>query len=174
MAGFSDFEIQVDNFAPAGWTTISDPTNLWTKFFRAPGLAVNTDPSSAFFGTIYVSHSRNGVQTGGANVRFNDAGIYSLSADLVGVDLSTFEAETDPNDPTLAHRPGFSAGQDLAAPFASPWRISLDEAGNVLVSDWSDETGGIKYASADLTSGGLILDTEDEVDPIRWTTRRVV
>jgi hypothetical protein len=35
--------------------------------------------------------------------------------------------------------------------------MSLDDAGNLIVADFSDANGGIKYASRDLTSGGLVL-----------------
>ena len=38
--------------------------------------------------------------------------------------------------------------------------MALDEADNLIVTDWSDANGGIKYASPDLTTGGLILDQQ--------------
>ena len=160
MMGFSSFEIQVQKSAPTGWTALSDSANLFTNFERPYGLAVNTDASSPFFGTVYVNNSTNLTTATG---RTMGDGIYALTADLVGVDLANnFAVVSDPNDASQAKAPGWDVGQSTNAAF----HISLDEAGNIIAGDWSDASGGIKYASPSLTTGGLILALEDGTRPL--------
>ncbi len=60
----------------------------------------------------------------------------------------------DPNDTTQAKVVGFDV---VAGGNSAPQRISLDAAGNVIIGDWSDASGGVKYMSKDLTTGGRIL-----------------
>lgn len=165
MAGFSSFEIQVDKDAPLGWTEISDAANLWTNVERPVGLAVNKDSSSPYFGTVYIANPREQATAVGRPMA---AGIQSLSADLIGVDLTTFTAydstfdlndvNDDINDVTLWKSPGFET--TLSA--SSPRRINLDDGGNLIIGDFSDASGGIKYTSPDLSTGGLVLATEGD------------
>jgi hypothetical protein len=69
---------------------------------------------------------------------------------------NNFAVVANPNDVSQAKAPGFTVEPNSA----SPWRLSLDAAGNVIVADWSDTAGGIKYAAPNLASGGLILADE--------------
>ena len=151
MAGFNSFDIVVADSAPVGWTRISDPANPFTNFEQPTGLAINTDPSSPYFGTIYVNNSRTNATVSG---RTMGAGIYALTADLVGVDLANnFAALTNANDTTQAKAPGWTPENGST----SPWRMTLDAGGNIILGDWSDDLGGVKYASPNLTTGGLVL-----------------
>lgn len=162
MTGFNTFAIEVSKSAPVGWTELaqSNNNNLFTKYFRPNSVAVNKNPASPFFGTVYVNNS---VPSPTANpVRQQGDGIYALTANLVGVDLVTKAAVTDPNDTSLAKAPGGW----IVTGTNSPYQMSLDAAGNLIVGDWSDTAGGIKYASPDLTTGGLILATQDGVRPL--------
>jgi hypothetical protein len=84
-------------------------------------------------------------------------GVYATTADIVGVNLITFAALTDPNDATQAKAPGW----DVGGSSNSAWRLGLDDAGNVLATDWSDNNGGIKWASRDLTTGGALLNQQE-------------
>lgn len=155
--GFSSWEIKVAQETPvAPWTQISDPVNnLFTHYERPTGLAVNTDPSSQYFGTVYVINSRTN-QT--ASARPMGEGVYSMTADLKGVDLSTSNwMVTEPDDTSQARAPGWTI--DPTQPL-NPWRMSLDAGGNIIAGDWTDLYGGIKYATANLTSGGLVLAQE--------------
>ena len=184
MTGFTNFEIAVSKAAPVAWTELSDPANLFTKFERPVGLAVNRDPSSPYFGTIYVGQSTNlpTAAAGGGSIpaRTMAEGIYPLTADRIGVDLSTFAAIADPQSTAQSKRPsawvtddtpgtgGTGASNDNAR---SPWRFSLDADGNLIVADWSLTAGGMKWASPDLSMGGALLAVQDgELDggfPIR-------
>ncbi|MEN1679302.1 MAG: hypothetical protein AAGJ46_06885 [Planctomycetota bacterium] len=156
MAGFSDFEIQVARNAPDGWAEISDENNLHTNYFRPTGLVVNQDPSSAYFGTVYVSHP---IAIPSANPQvdrgFGD-GIYSLSADMIAVDLTTFAAQPNADDQSLAKNPpGWVLGNNGGS---SPWKLTLDDGNNLIAADFGDQNGGIWYSSPDLSSsGGAIL-----------------
>jgi hypothetical protein len=154
MASFNSFDIVVTDSAPIGWTRISDPTNRFTNFEQPTGLAINTDPTSPYFGTIYVNNSRTSATVSG---RTMGSGIYPLTADLIGVDLANnFAALTNANDTSQAKAPGWTPNTVST----SPWRMTLDDGGNIILGDWSDDFGGVKYASPNLTAGGLVLNTE--------------
>ncbi|MEX2169272.1 MAG: hypothetical protein WD851_08175 [Pirellulales bacterium] len=151
MAGFSDFEIQVSKSAATGYSEIGAGENFYADFERPTGMAVNNIPSSPFFGTIYVNNALNLTTATG---RVMGDGVYALTADRKGVDFST-PAWTVPaaDDTAQAKHPGFT----VDATGSSAWRLSLDDGGNVIVSDWSDSVGGIKYAAPNLLTGGLVL-----------------
>lgn len=176
------FDIAVSSSSAAGFNFINDlsgPTPaLWTNFDRPGGLAINTNPASPYFGGIYVNQVRqfsdaaNSVQVVTGRGRSMGNGIYSLTADRVGVDLST-PARTVPlsdNDVALAKRPGVTVNLNSASS-ATPggggansfYRIGMDAAGNIIAGDWSDVAGGMKYFTADLTSGGPLL--REEIGP---------
>ena len=160
LSGFTSFDIQASKNASPGLTAISDPTNLYTKFFRPSGLAVNTNPSSPYFGTIYVANGSPGT-TAGANTRPTGDGIYSLTADMKAVDLSTANWTVPSRyryDSISKSAPG--GAWELSAPNSgtnSPFRITLDDGGNIIAGDWSNANGGIKYLGPNLTGGGLVL-----------------
>ncbi|MGD9632916.1 MAG: PEP-CTERM sorting domain-containing protein [Pirellulales bacterium] len=162
MTGFSTYSIQVAKNAPVGFAELSQSnnSNLFTKYFRPNSVAVNKDPASPYFGTVYVNNS---VPTATASpVRQQGDGIYSLTADLVGVDLVTKAPIANADDASLAKRDAswVDGGTN------GTYQMSLDSAGNLIVGDWSDVAGGIKYMKPDLTSGGLILDIQDGVRPL--------
>ena len=56
MTGFSTFDIEVSN-SDAGLDVISDPNNPFTNFTVPSGVAINTIPSSPYFGTVYVGQA---------------------------------------------------------------------------------------------------------------------
>jgi hypothetical protein len=147
------FDLAVASTTTAGYNRITD-TGLWTSFWRPGGLAINTNPASPYFGTLYVnSNPAAATNTTGAG-RTVTSGIYALTADRVGVDLPTWTVPADVNDLTLAKKPGVTLGVNTSS---SMYRIGMDEAGNILASDWTNTNGGIKVFSADLTTGGLLL-----------------
>lgn len=153
------YQIEVSKNASAGWSEISSASNLWTNYQRPTGLAVNTNPASPYFGTIYVGNA-NPVAT--LSGRQMGDGIYALSANMIGLDPVTKLALADPNDVNQAKAPGWT----VAASTNSPYRFNLDASGNLIVGDWSDANGGIKYASPDLATGGLVLAEEDGIRPL--------
>ncbi|HEY3391637.1 MAG TPA: hypothetical protein VGK58_02945, partial [Lacipirellulaceae bacterium] len=151
MAGFTTFSIEVSKSTAEGWTSITDPSNMFDDFTLPTGLGVVKDASDlAYFGAVYVANAQPVATKSG---RTMGDGIYALTADMKGVSLPTFASVTDPNDTTQAKAPGFVA----VGSSASPWRLSFDDSGNLLIADWSDGNGGVKWASRDLTMGGLVL-----------------
>lgn len=162
MTGFSTFDIKVSKSAPTAWTEISSGSNLFTSFEQPADVNVNTNPASPYFGTIYVNNDRALATAAGRQM---GDGIYALTADMKGVNLaSNFAVVADPNDTTQAKAPSWTVtgtGSDVSA-----WKIALDQAGNLIVSDWSDQHGGIKYATPDLAHGGPLLKHEDGLTPL--------
>jgi hypothetical protein len=154
LGAATTFEIDVSKSAPEAWSLINGPGNAFANFTLPTGVAINTNPSSQFFGTVYVANGNPVATLAGRSM---GDGVYALTADMKGVDLTTFAAVADPNDTTQAKAPGWT----VAGETVSPWRLALDGAGNVLASDWSDGNGGIKYASPNLTTGGLVLAGEE-------------
>lgn len=153
------FDIEVSSTNPADtYTRISDDSNPFLWFSRPTGLAVNTDPTSSYFGTLYVGNGRSDVGATVPGDRPMADAIYALTADAIGVDPTTFDAETDANDTSQASIP---ASWTVSGSINSPFRMNLDEAGNLIVSDWGNANGGIKYASPDLQTGGLVLALQD-------------
>ncbi len=158
LGAAATYDLKVSGSSPAGYNTIDDSANLFTSFDRPGGLAINTSPTSPYFGTVYVNQNRGDAVGGSPRTGFGgrivENGIYALTADRVGVDLPTFTVPADPNDITLAK----TAGTDFdVASSSSFYRLNMDDGGNLIASDWSDTKGGIKYLTADLTSGGNLL-----------------
>ncbi|QDT68619.1 hypothetical protein MalM25_15420 [Planctomycetes bacterium MalM25] len=152
LGAASAFDIEVSSVNPSGWSEIGDTSNPFTWFERPNGIAVNSDPSSPFFGTIYVANATtSNVTVPGA--RTMGDGIYALTADSKGLNPATFAEIIDPNDTSSVAAPGWTVGGSTF----SPWGISFDEANNLIVQDYSGANGGIKYASPDLQTGGLLL-----------------
>src|SRR5688500_4590692 len=85
MAGFTTFSIEVSKSAAEGWTELSQSSNLFADFERPTGLAVNTIPSTPYFGTVYVNNASTLTTATG---RTMGDGVYALTADLMGVDLA--------------------------------------------------------------------------------------
>jgi hypothetical protein len=167
MTGFSSYEIQVKKSAPVAWTTISDPNQPFQHFEQGSDVAVNNNPANPLFGTIYVNNDRDLAAAGAAGRPMGD-GVYALTANGIGVDLPTKAALTDPADTSAAKKPNWTVSSSGTTPNepVSAWRMTLDAAGNLIVSDWSDSNGGIKWASGDLTTGGPLLKFEDGIRPL--------
>jgi hypothetical protein len=155
MTGFSNFDIKVSNNAATAWTALNESSaSLFDDFERPTGMAVNSNPTDLkFFGTIYVNNSNTAATATG---RTMGDGVYPLTADLKGVNLPTFAAVTNASDITQAKAPNWN----VSGSTSSAWRMSLDDGGNVIVSDWSDANGGMKWASKDLSDGGPLLNTQ--------------
>lgn len=152
------FDIEVSSNFAAG-ELLSSSSNLFNSFSRPAGVAVNSDPANAYFGTVYVSSGDNQTSFAG---RTTISGIYPMTADRQGVDLSDFSVVTDTARTDYV---GFDPSwQSLEASTSSPWQIALDDGGNVIIADWSDANGGIKYLSPDFSTGGLVLAGEGDTN----------
>jgi len=99
-------------------------------------------------------------------------GVYALTADQKGVDLgNNFAVVTNANDTTQAKAPHWTLGDRTVGATtygggASPFRMSIDANNNLIVGDWSNANGGVKYATPDLQHGGPLLRFEDAISPL--------
>ncbi len=152
MTGFSTFDIKVSNNAPTAWSWVNNTASLFDDFERPTGMAVNSNPANlAYFGTVYVNNST--TITSGTGRTMGD-GVYALSADLKGINANDYSVVTDDHADT-AKAPNWNVTSSNSA-----WRLALDDGGNVIVSDWSDANGGLKWAGRDLVDGGPLLNTQ--------------
>jgi hypothetical protein len=151
LGAFNTFDIQVAKSAPETWTLLSDPSNLHTSFESPRGATVNKIPTSPYFGTVYVPNVN--ALPSAAGRQMGD-GVYSLTADLLTVDLSTPNwVVPGVNDTTQAKGAAFMPN----AAAANMYRVALDDAGNLLVSDFTDASGGLYWMSPAMTTGGRVL-----------------
>ena len=162
LGGAAEFDIVVSRNAPSGYVLADDTAELWTSFDRPGGLQINAIPSSPYFGTIYVNQNRGAtfgplptITT--ADGRTVGNGIYSLTADRVGVNLPDSSVPLDVNDVSLAKTGGVEVDSISSNSF---YRIGMDDAGNLIAGDWTNGLGGLKYVSADLTSGGELFSSD--------------
>ena len=149
MTGFATFDIKVSNTASTGWTWVNNTAGLFDDFERPSGMAVNSNPANlAYFGTVYVANSTTFSTATG---RAMGDGVYALSADLKGVNANDYSVvASDATNTSKA--PNWTVTGSTA-----PWRMGMDDAGNLIVADWSDSNGGLKWAGYDLVDGGPLL-----------------
>lgn len=162
LGAFSSFDIEVSSSSAAGFNAVDDSANLFTSFERPGGLAINTIPSSPYFGTIYVNQNRGDLNSSAlvfepavtAAGRTVGNGIYSLTADRFGVNLTDFSAQVDVNNTANAKTAGITFDDASSSSF---FRIGMDDGGNIIAGDWTNTLGGLKYLSADLTTGAELF-----------------
>ncbi|HTD87775.1 MAG TPA: Calx-beta domain-containing protein [Candidatus Binatia bacterium] len=145
MGTATSFEIVVKKTA-ADWELISNDTNRFMLFNSGRGVAVNMQPSSTYFGRIYVANSASGTASG----RSVGDGIYILNAD-----------QTDAlgrGDAVSTGGINFNVG--AATPAAnSPWHIEVGADNYLYIADFSTNSGTIYRTDPDVSggSGQLVL-----------------
>ncbi len=116
---------------------VSDDANVFAGYNSPRGVAVNKNPGSPFFGTIYVANS---ATTATASSAQKGDGIYMMNADLTSpVGLAT-------NYFNMGLTNAFTAGGA-----SSPFRLEVGEDSFVYLSDFSTATGTLYQATANLT-----------------------
>ena len=128
---------------------ISDDTNQF-NFERVNGLVVNRNPSNgALFGRTYVANARSNPTVNGRPVT---DGVYILAGDYSD---AVGQGDTARDAGLLAN---FVGGGN-----SSPWRLALDDAGQVYIADWADATGTMKatggtlYIASPLNNTGVLI-----------------
>jgi hypothetical protein len=147
--GVSDpYQVEVFKASPAGFATaiapnrgavlqISTDSNP-LRFLQPRGLAVNTDPTSPYFGRVYVANAAAGTTSPGA--RSVGDGIYIFNADLS-------DAVGQGDTPR-------TGGLDFVTGGAvTPYRLSLGQDGKLYIADWSDSTGTLYVTDPDVSPG---------------------
>ena len=142
LGGASTYNIRVSHSAAEGWTQISDDDKIDNAFFRATGVAVNKDPNSSAFGTVYVTNPG----AGGAVIdpliplsRDTDMGIYALSADS-----TTLVAPA----PFTTNQGGIDWSLSTTA---SPFKSYVAPDGQLYIASWADAAPGVWRAPSDLS-----------------------
>ncbi|MCH8839705.1 MAG: hypothetical protein IH831_03345, partial [Planctomycetes bacterium] len=76
------YDIEVTKNTSVSWTQTNDPTTEVTSQYWSPrGVAVNKNPSSAYFGSIYVSNALQGTTDPNGLSRTTSTGIFAITAD---------------------------------------------------------------------------------------------
>ncbi len=118
---------------------ISDDSNLF-NYERVNGLAINRNPSNgALFGRTYVANARSLPTVLGRSVT---DGIYLLNGDYTD---AVGQGDTARDAGLIAN---FVGGGN-----SSPWRLQLDDAGQLYIADWADATGTIYRTDANVSDG---------------------
>ncbi|MBN1475888.1 hypothetical protein JXA47_03960 [Candidatus Sumerlaeota bacterium] len=132
---------------PVSWEVINDTaSDLQQHFYSPRGLAVQTDQTSPYFGTIYISDTYPGLTASG---RTTSVGIYA-----VGNDGSDIFGQGD-----------VPATGGVAWPVAlGPYELTLDEEGSVWMADWSDTHSGVWKAPGNLLGSWPAMLTEANRD----------
>ncbi len=142
------FRIAVTKIAAPGYlqgvlNQISVDTNVFVTFVNQRGVAVNKNPTSPYFGRIYVSVGATGANaTSGRSV---GDGIYVLNAD-----------QTDAlGQGNIALTGGLAFSTTSAE---SPHRLVLGPDDNLYINDWSDATGTLYVTDPNVSGGANVLD----------------
>ena len=122
---------------------ISDDNLVLHNFDRTEGIAINQNPATPnLFGRVYFAAPRNFTTGFG---RVISEGIFVMNPD---------QTETFPGQGDV----GRTAGIDFAAGGnSSPFRLALDNDGNLYIADWSDAAGTVYRTDPDVTTGGNML-----------------
>lgn len=125
IGGGSAFSIQVTNTEAPGWTQISNDADNTSKYYTPRGVAVNQNPASPLFGTMYVSEGVGGSTGSG---RTTSDGVYVMDA-----------AQTD----VTAQGDTAWGGGIFTGGSSSPFKVSIGPDNTVYVTDWSDGNSGL-------------------------------
>ncbi len=137
LNGASSFEIEVSNSAPAGYTQISNDTDLGSAFFSPRGVAINRNPNSPHFGNIYVSEAAGGeVTKGEVLIRDTLEGLFVMGADQ--------------SDIIGQGADGRIGNLNTEGSSSTPFKITVAPDDSIYIADWSDGNSGVYRAPADL------------------------
>lgn len=128
----------------AGKFQISADTNLLTRYPTPRGIAVNNNPSSSYFGRVYVANSTPGTTA----TRPVGKGLYIMKSDLSDSALAYGNA---------AQGGGLTNYWGPANSGSSPYMITVGADDYVYLSDFADASSILARMTPDLTFGELVL-----------------
>ena len=127
----------------SSWTEIG-PSTEQTSFYSPRGVDVNKDPTSKYYGRVYVAESIGGLTTAAPANRTTQDGVYMLNAD--GTDAV--------GQGSTARTGGLTFGGS-----SSPYRLICGPEDKVYVTDWSDTNSNLYVGNADFSSANELLDS---------------
>ena len=131
--------------AAAGYNLISSDSNPLVTFNNGlRGVDVVKDPNASNFGTTYMANSVAGTST--LSNRSVGDGIYALRAD---------QSDAFGYGDT-AQNPG-GRFDSVAPSTSSPWRLTAGPGGDIYVTDWSDQQGGVYRLNPNLSSSDQVF-----------------
>ncbi|MBU0719591.1 MAG: hypothetical protein KJ749_15210, partial [Planctomycetes bacterium] len=132
LGGGTGFDIAVGSSAAAGWTQFSNDADNTSQYYSPRGVAVNRNPWSSNFGSVYVSEGLGGPTVAG---RVTTDGLYAMSADQADV--------FGQGDTAYAGGVDWTTGGTN-----SPFKITVAPDDSVYITDWSDAHSGLWRAGA--------------------------
>jgi len=133
MAGYSSYQIKVNSFPTSGWSQYV-PDGADRNYYVPVGVSINKDPSSAYFGRVYVSNGSSGTTLDHSRVTPRD--IYMLRADGVAIGSG-------------------SGGIIWPTTGTAPFKSTIGPDGHLYVANWSQD---LAYdLTGDLSSGTQLI-----------------
>ena len=118
--GFYTVHVRAAANGYANWTQISEDINAGNYVFQPRGIAVNRNPSSPYYGRVYVANGQAG---------FNPD---SEPGDRFGIQMLNADGSRPADG-------GFSSGGwFLSETNSRPWKIEVADDDYVYISDWFD------------------------------------
>ncbi len=136
--GNYSFRVNTMGAAKDNWTLLTTADNELNNFYLPRGVAVNTNPSSPYYGRVYVSEGGDGDSPPitGAGRTMQD-GIYMLNADLGDTGIVT--GVHTGNIPWVTNNN------------ISPYKVTVGPDDSVYLMDWSGAHSGVWQAPANLS-----------------------
>lgn len=125
-------QIKVTNSAPSGWTQISAEDTAHS-FWQPYGISVNTNPTSPYYGRVYVANNQGGTTAFG---RETSRQIYMLNADGTEAGAGT-------------------AGVDWGTTGSSPFKVAIGKDDTVYVVKYANDT--VYEVAPDLSGNTLLI-----------------
>jgi hypothetical protein len=141
--GNYSFRVNSNGASRSSWTLTSTDGTL-NNFELPRGVAVNNNPTSPYYGRVYVSNGQN-LPT--ANGRAMGDGVYMLNADFSDAGIS---GGTGPHAGGVDWAPGGSV---------SPFRLEVGPDDSVYITDWSDGHSGLWQAGPNIGTAVEVLDS---------------
>lgn len=155
------FKVTAADDGHAAWDQLSDDTNWQNTFYHARDVEVNRDPTSKYFGRVYVSQGIYGACA--ANGRITGNGFFALNADCSdAVGQGDIAKRGGVNWDFHASNPSYDTGY-------APNKIAIGADGRLYACNQWDG-----YSSLWILDGDLAYDAVCVLEPPAWPDPQVV
>ena len=146
------YSVSVVSTATTGYAQTSSDTNTFINFVRPNGVAVNTRPSSPYFGRIYVANANTTATTLG---RTQGRGIYALNADQ--------------SDGLGQGNTALNAGIAWASSTSDPYKLSVGPDDRLYIGGFANADANIWSVNQTITSFSAIFSPSGISSPMIHT-----